>query len=140
VVVERFSHNLINTGIFKVYIAIGFFATLIFFIFNTELFSPLQMLFGAILVTVFLKGCSNLMLSFIVEHFSLENRKEEFDVKYNEEKLTLLLNQYSIDELNENENEDEKEQEIEELLSEEQQEEENLTQELEEERQEQESA
>jgi len=138
VVVERFSHNLINTGIFKVYIAIGFFATLIFFIFNTELFSPLQMLFGAILVTVFLKGCSNLMLSFIVEHFSLENRKQEFDVKYNEEKLTLLLNQYSIDELNENE--DEKEQEIEELLSEEQQEEENLTQELEENNQEQESA
>gem|GEM_PF-1244042 len=137
-VVERFSHNLINTGIFKVYIAIGFFATLIFFIFNTELFSPLQMLFGAILVTVFLKGCSNLMLSFIVEHFSLENRKQEFDVKYNEEKLTLLLNQYSIDELNENE--DEKEQEIEELLSEEQQEEENLTQELEENNQEQESA
>jgi len=138
VVVERFSHNLINTGIFKVYIAIGFFATLIFFIFNTELFSPLQMLFGAILVTVFLKGCSNLMLSFIVEHFSLENRKQEFDVKYNEEKLTLLLNQYSIDELNENE--DEKEQEIEELFSEEQQEEENLTQELEENNQEQESA
>jgi len=138
VVVERFSHNLINTGIFKVYIAIGFFATLIFFIFNTELFSPLQMLFGAILVTVFLKGCSNLMLSFIVEHFSLENRKQEFDVKYNEEKLTLLLNQYSIDELNENE--DEKEQEIEELLSEEQQEEENLTQEFEEDNNEQESA
>jgi len=138
VVVERFSHNLINTGIFKVYIAIGFFATLIFFIFNTELFSPLQMLFGAVLVTVFLKGCSNLMLSFIVEHFSLENRKQEFDVKYNEEKLTFLLNQYSIDELNENE--DEKEQEIEELLSEEQQEEENLTQELEKDNKEQESA
>jgi len=137
VVVERFSHNLINTGIFKVYTAIGFFATLIFFIFNTELFSPLQMLFGAILVTVFLKGCSHLMLSFIVEHFSLENRKQEFDVRYNEEKLALLLNQYSIDELNENE---EKEmQEIEELLDEEQ-EEENLTQEFEEDNKEQESA
>ena len=47
-VVERFSQNLINTGIFRIYIAIGFFATIIFFTFNAELFSPLQMLFGAI--------------------------------------------------------------------------------------------
>jgi len=134
VVVERFSHNLINTGIFKVYIAIGFFATLIFFIFNTELFSPLQMLFGAILVTVLLKGCSNLMLSFIVEHFSLESKKQEFDTKYNEEKLALILNQYSIDELNEKEQE-----EFEEFLDE-KQEEENLIQEFEEDNKEQESA
>ena len=58
-VVERFSQNLINTGIFKIYIAIGFFATIIFFTFNSELFSPLQMLFGAILYTVTLKGFSN---------------------------------------------------------------------------------
>lgn len=92
-VVERFSQNLINTGIFKIYIAIGFFATIIFFTFNSELFSPLQMLFGAILVTVTLKGFSNLMLSFIVNNFSLEQKRMDFDNRYNEDKINLLLNQ-----------------------------------------------
>ena len=92
-VVERFSQNLINTGIFKIYIAIGFFATIIFFTFNSELFSPLQMLFGAILVTVTLKGFSNLMLSFIVNNFSLDQKRMEFDNRYNEDKINLLLNQ-----------------------------------------------
>ena len=92
-VVERFSQNLINTGIFRIYIAIGFFATIIFFTFNAELFSPLQMLFGAILVTVTLKGFSNLMLSFIVNNFSLEQKRMDFDNRYNEDKINLLLNQ-----------------------------------------------
>ena len=92
-VVERFSQNLINTGIFRIYIAIGFFATIIFFTFNAELFSPLQMLFSAILVTVTLKGFSNLMLSFIVNNFSLEQKRMDFDNRYNEDKINLLLNQ-----------------------------------------------
>ncbi|QKF59948.1 hypothetical protein ACN2EN_09990 [Aliarcobacter lanthieri] len=99
-VVERFSQNLINTGIFKVYIAIGFFATLIFFIFNTELFTPLQMLFGAVLVTVALKGLSNFMLSFIVNNFSLDQKKQDFDFRYNEEKIDLLLNQLVTKDVN----------------------------------------
>lgn len=95
-VVEKFSQNLINTGVFKVYIAVGFFATLIFFIFNTELFSPLQMLFGAVLVTVALKGMSNFMLSHIINHFSLEQKKLDFEEKYSEDKIGLLLNQLVV--------------------------------------------
>lgn len=101
-VVERFSQNLINTGIFRLYIAIGFFATIIFFTFNTELFSPLQMLFGAILVTVVLKGFSNLMLSFIVNNFSLDEKRADFDNKYNEDKISLLLNQLITKDMSEN--------------------------------------
>ena len=100
-VVERFSQNLINTGIFRIYIAIGFFATIIFFTFNSELFSPLQMLFGAILVTVTLKGFSNLMLSFIVNNFSLEQKRMDFDNRYNEDKINLLLNQLATKDMTE---------------------------------------
>lgn len=111
-VVERFSQNLINTGIFRIYIAIGFFATIIFFTFNAELFSPLQMLFGAILVTVTLKGFSNLMLSFIVNNFSLDQKRMDFDNRYNEDKISLLLNQLATKDLRED-------KENEELLNEE---------------------
>ncbi|ABV68169.1 hypothetical protein Abu_1947 [Aliarcobacter butzleri RM4018] len=92
-VIERFSQNLINSGIFKIYIATGFFATLIFFVVNSELFSPIEMILGSILITIILKGLSNLMLSFMVSSFSLENKKAEFDFKYNEEKINILLNQ-----------------------------------------------
>lgn len=106
-VVERFSQNLINTGIFKIYIAIGFFATIIFFTFNSELFSPLQMLFGVILVTVTLKGFSNLMLSFIVNNFSLEQKRMEFDNRYNEDKINLLLNQLVVKDIKEDKENDE---------------------------------
>ena len=91
-VIERFSQNLINSGIFKIYIATGFFATLIFFVVNSELFSPIEMILGSILITIILKGLSNLMLSFMVSSFSLENKKAEFDFKYNEEKINILCN------------------------------------------------
>lgn len=91
--IERFSQNLINSGVFKIYIAIGFFATLIFFVVNSELFSPIEMILGSILITIILKGLSNLMLSLMVSSFSLENKKAEFDFKYNEEKINILLNQ-----------------------------------------------
>lgn len=96
-VVEKFSQNLINVGVFKIYIAVGFFSTLIFFIFNSELFSPMQMFFGAVLITLALKGVSNLMLSYIVENFSLDKKKLDFEEKYSEDKINLILNQFISD-------------------------------------------
>ncbi|MBF7070982.1 hypothetical protein [Aliarcobacter butzleri] len=105
-VIERFSQNLINSGIFKIYIATGFFATLIFFVVNSELFSPIEMILGSILITIILKGFSNLMLSFMVSSFSLENKKAEFDFKYNEEKINILLNQLVAKEADEKLNKD----------------------------------
>ena len=38
-VIERFSQTVINSGVFRFYIATGFFATLIFFIINADLFN-----------------------------------------------------------------------------------------------------
>ena len=105
-VIERFSQNLINSGIFKIYIATGFFATLIFFVVNSELFSPIELILGSILITIILKGLSNLMLSFMVSSFSLENKKAEFDFKYNEEKINILLNQLVAKEADEKLNKD----------------------------------
>ena len=105
-VIERFSQNLINSGIFKIYIATGFFATLIFFVVNSELFSPIEMILGSILITIILKVLSNLMISFMVSSFSLENKKAEFDFKYNEEKINILLNQLVAKEADEKLNKD----------------------------------
>lgn len=99
-VVEKFSQNVINTGIFRLYIATGFFATLIFFVVNADLFTPLEMLFGIVGVTIVLKGVSNMMLSLIILLFSLDNKKEELDFKYNSEKIDAMLAEMSINDAN----------------------------------------
>ena len=65
------------------------------------------MLFGAILVTVTLKGFSNLMLSFIVNNFSLDQKRMEFDNRYNEDKINLLLNQLAVKDIKEDKENDE---------------------------------
>ncbi len=95
-IVERFSQNVLNSGLFRFYIATGFFATLIFFTINADLFTPLEMLLGIIMVTVTLKGVSNMMLSLIISLFSLDNKRSEFDFKYNEEKIQIMLNELTV--------------------------------------------
>lgn len=109
-VIERFSQGLLNSGIFKLYIATGFFASLIFFTLNAELFTPLEMLFGIIFITLVLKALSNVMLSMIISLFSLDNKREEFEFKYNEDKIQALLNELVIKEASDsNEKEQNKE-------------------------------
>ena len=95
-VIERFSQSVINSGVFRFYIATGFFATLIFFTINADLFTPMEMILGIILTTIVLKGISNMMLSLIVSFFSLDNKKSEFDFKYNEEKIHVMLSQLAV--------------------------------------------
>ena len=95
-VIERFSQSLMNSGLFKTYIATGFFATLLFFLFNSELFTPIEMLVGIIFVTLLLKGLSNIMISLIIGLFSLENKIKEFDFKYNEDKINAMLNELVV--------------------------------------------
>ncbi|RXJ90216.1 hypothetical protein CRV01_03385 [Arcobacter sp. CECT 8983] len=95
-VVERFSQNLINSGIFKLYIATGFFATLIFFVINADLFTPMEMIFGIMGVTIVLKGVTNMMLSLIILLFNLDNKREELKHKYNEDKIDAMLAELSV--------------------------------------------
>ncbi len=95
-VVERFSQGVINSGIFRLYIATGFFATLIFFVINADLFTPIEMIFGIISVTIILKGISNMMLSLIILLFNLDNRRAELDFKYNEEKINAMMSELTV--------------------------------------------
>ena len=98
-IIERFSQTVINSGIFRLYIATGFFATLIFFVLNAELFTPFEMILGTILITIVLKGMSNLMLSLIISLFSLDNKRSEFDFKYKKKKIQVMLNELSVKEV-----------------------------------------
>jgi hypothetical protein len=98
VVVEKFSQNVINSGIFRIFIATGFFATLVFFVINADYYTPLEMIAGVMGVTVMLKGISNVMLGVIVSLFSLQNKEEEFNFKYNKEKIDVLISELAVQE------------------------------------------
>jgi predicted glycosyltransferase involved in capsule biosynthesis len=98
-VVERFSQNVINSGIFRLYTATGFFAAVIFFVINADLFTPLEMILGIMGITIILKGLSNIMLSLVISLFSLDSRKEELDFQYNEEKIEAMLNELNVQEI-----------------------------------------
>ncbi len=95
-VVERFSQNVINSGVFRLYIATGFFATLIFFVINADLYTPLEMIFGIIGVTIVLKGVSNMMFSLIILLFNLDSKREELNFKYNEEKINAMMAELGV--------------------------------------------
>ena len=107
-VIERFSQSVIDSGIFRVYIATGFFATLIFFTINADLFTPMEMILGIILTTIVLKGISNMMLSLVVSFFSLDNKRSEFDFKYNEERVQVLLNELTVKDVIDSNNKNQK--------------------------------
>ena len=109
-VIERFSQNLMNSGLFKTYIATGFFATLLFFLFKSELFTPIEMLVGIIFITLLLKGLSNIMISLIISLFSLENKRKEFDFKYNEDKINAMLNELVVKDIIDSNSKDSKQQ------------------------------
>jgi hypothetical protein len=95
-VVERFSQDVINSGIFRLFVATGFFATVIFFVINADLFTPQEMIFGIIGTTVVLKGITNIMLSMIISFFSLDHKRDELNFKYNEEKITSMLSELKV--------------------------------------------
>lgn len=97
-VVERFSQNVINSGIFRLFIATGFFATLVFFVVNADYYTPIEMIAGVMGVTVMLKGISNVMLGVIVSLFSLKNKEEEFNFRYNQEKIDALVSELAVQE------------------------------------------
>ena len=95
-VIESFSQKVVASGIFHTYIATGFFGTLIFFIINADLFTPLEMTFGTILITIALKGVSNMMLSLVILLFNLKNTHEKHNFKTAADKLELLVNELQL--------------------------------------------
>lgn len=99
-VVERFSQNVINSGVFRLYIATGFFGTLIFFVINADWFTPIEMVLGVICVTIALKGITNMMLSLIILLFDFKNKRDELDFNYHSEKIDALINELNIQETN----------------------------------------
>jgi hypothetical protein len=95
-VVERFSQGVVNSGLLRLYVATGFFATLIFFVVNADFFTPMEMIAGVIASTIVFKSLGNMMLSLIISLFSLDNKEAQLDYQYNSEKIDALLSELTV--------------------------------------------
>jgi len=96
--VENFSNLVQRSSIINIYVATAFFATLIYFVINANLYTPLEMIIGVMLSTIAFKGIGNLMFSLIILFFKSNN---EQDLKTFDEistKINGLLGDLSLQE------------------------------------------
>lgn len=97
-IIETFSKKMIGSGIFNLYVAAVFFSSTIFFVLNSSIFTPLEMMFGIVASTIFFKGLANIMLSMTISLVSLDNKQDEVDFKKDSDYLESLVNDLAIQE------------------------------------------
>jgi hypothetical protein len=96
--VEKFSNILVRSNITNTYVATAFFATLIYFTINANLYTPLEILFGVVISTIFFKGIANIMFALVIVLFNLKNQEEELAFDKITTQVDGLLNDLSLQE------------------------------------------
>lgn len=96
--IENFSNVIIRSNLINIYVAAAFFATLIYFTINSNLYTPLEMIIGVMLVTIAFKGVANLMFSSIIALFKYDNRDEVGNFDEVATRVDGLLNELSLQE------------------------------------------
>ena len=97
-VIEKFSRKMIDSGILNTYVAAVFFFTVIFFVLNSSSFTPIEMMFGIVCVTIIFKGVANIMLSMTISLVNLENQQDNLEFKKSSDNLDSLVNDLAIQE------------------------------------------
>jgi hypothetical protein len=97
-VVESFSRKMIASRLFNTYVAASFFATMIFFVLNSSVYTPFEMILGVVIVTIAFKSVANLMLSMTISLVNLENTEDSIAFEKSSTKLESLVNDLAIQE------------------------------------------
>jgi len=95
---EEFSKRIIQSGLLDTYVATVFFGTSIFFVLNSSFYTPIEMMFGIVFVTVLFKGLANIMLSMSISLVNLQNDYDKVDFEESSSKLESLVNDLAIQE------------------------------------------
>lgn len=95
---EEFSKVLLKSRIFDTYVAAVFFGTAIFFVLNASFYTPIEMIFVIVFVTILFKGLSNIMISMIISLINLENVHDKMEFEKSADKLESLVNDLAIKE------------------------------------------
>ena len=99
-IIEKFSRQVLKVGLFHTYVAVGFFAILIFFIINVEYYTAYEIIIGTIFFTVLLKGITQLMFSMIILLFRLDNKKQELIYEEKKQECEKLMGEIQLFEVN----------------------------------------
>jgi len=95
---EEFSKKIIRSGLLDTYVAAVFFGTSVFFVLNSAYYTPIEMMFAIVFVTVLFKGLANVMLSMSISLVNLKNDHEKVDFEESSSKLESLVNDLAIQE------------------------------------------
>jgi hypothetical protein len=97
-VIENFSKKMLDSGILNTYVAAVFFFTVIFFVLNSSSFTPIEMMFDVVCITIIFKGVANIMLSMTISLVSLDNQHDNLKFKKSSDDLESLVNDLAIQE------------------------------------------
>jgi len=95
---EEFSKKLVQSKIFDTYVAAVFFGTIIFFVLNADFYTPIEMIFWVVFVTILFKGLANIMLSLLIALFNLSNEQHRSEFQKATDDLDSLVNDLAIQE------------------------------------------
>jgi len=96
VLVEEFSNKVFRSKIIDTYVGTAFFASLIFFVLNADIYTPFEMIFGVVFVTIAFKGLSHMMIALIILLFNFDTKKESIEFSEMSAKINGLLNDLTL--------------------------------------------
>lgn len=95
---EEFSKRILRSKIFDTYVAAVFFGTVIFFVLNASFYTPIEMAFWVVFVTILFKGLANIMLSMLIALFNLSNEQDRLEFQKSSDELDSLVSDLAIQE------------------------------------------
>ncbi len=95
---HEFSKRLLQSRIFDTYVATVFFGTVIFFVLNATYYTPIEMIFWIVFVTILFKGLANIMISMVIALINLSNEQDRAEFEKSAGDLESLVNDLSIQE------------------------------------------
>lgn len=97
-VIQAFSKKFLSSRLLDTYVAASFFGTIIFFVLNSDYYTPFEMIFWVVFVTVAFKGLANIMFSLLISLIQLDNEQDKLEFEKSSNKLDSLVNDLAIKE------------------------------------------
>jgi hypothetical protein len=97
--IERFASGVLKSGVLDTYVAVSFFGTIIYFVLNVHLYTPMEILLWTFIVAIGAKGLANLMFGLIIAMFDLGQIEEKNKFEQESERIDQLLAQLKFQEI-----------------------------------------
>jgi predicted histidine transporter YuiF (NhaC family) len=95
-IIARFSQRIVQSRMLDLYVATVFFSTTIFFILNSASYTPLEMMYSIVFVTIIAKGFANIMLAMLISLFKFDNEYEKLAFEKSAKEAELLAKELKL--------------------------------------------